>query len=143
KRAAKPSRRIHPPPDFVAIHEQLQSHKDLILEVLWQEYRKTEPGGCGYSRFCDLYREWSRGRNLTLRQQHTTWNPTPATSHVAVRISRTTRSCTFHIKGYETYQNGATAESDGTYDTRYSEKSPSVPYSHSLLRRAPRSVFSK
>jgi hypothetical protein len=28
------------------------------------------------------------------------------------RISRTTRSCTVHIKGYETYQTGATAEID-------------------------------
>jgi len=29
-----------------------------------------------------------------------------------VRISRTTRSCTLHMKGYATYQIGATAESD-------------------------------
>ena len=57
--------------------------------------------------------------------------------HIArsVRISRTTRSCTVHFKGYGTCQTGATAEIDGRYDTRYSEKSPSVPYSHSLLHR--------
>ena len=52
-----------------------------------------------------------------------------------MRISRTTRSCTLRIEGYETYQAGATAEIDDKYDTRYSEKSPSVPYSHSLLHR--------
>jgi len=69
-RTAPPSRRIHRPPDFAAIHKQLQSHKDLTLELLWQEYKQTDPDGYGYSRFCDLYREWSRARNFTLRQQH-------------------------------------------------------------------------
>ena len=52
-----------------------------------------------------------------------------------MRISRTTRSCTLHIKGYGAYQTGATAEFDGIYDTRYSEKSPNVPYIHSLPHR--------
>lgn len=70
KRPAKPSRRIHPPPDFAAIHKELQNHKDLTLELLWEEYRKAAPEGYGYSRFCDLYREWNRAHNCTLRQQH-------------------------------------------------------------------------
>lgn len=70
QRAAPPSRRVHAPPDFASIHKELQDHKDLTLELLWQEYRKVEPGGYAYSRFCDLYREWSRARNVTLRQQH-------------------------------------------------------------------------
>lgn len=71
KRPAKPSRRVHAAPDFKAIHEELQSHKDLTLELLWQEYQKAEPDGYRYSRFCDLYREWNRTQNCTLRQQHT------------------------------------------------------------------------
>jgi len=70
KRAAPPSRRLHPPPDFAAIHKDLQSHKDLTLELLWQEYKNADADGYGYSRFCDLYREWSRTQNVTLRQQH-------------------------------------------------------------------------
>lgn len=70
KRAVQPSRRMHPSPDFGAMHKELQSHKDVTLELLWQEYRQADPGGYGYSRFCDLYREWSRARNVTLRQQH-------------------------------------------------------------------------
>jgi hypothetical protein len=63
--------------------------------------------------------------------------PDSSPRHIArsVRISRTTRSCTLHIKVYETYQTGATAEFDGRYVTRYSEKSPSVVYSHSLPHR--------
>jgi transposase len=70
QRPDPPSRRIHPPPDFDAIHKELQSHKDLTLELLWQEYKKADASGYGYSRFCDLYREWSRAQNITLRQQH-------------------------------------------------------------------------
>ena len=70
QRPEPPSRRIHPPPDFAAIHQELQNHKDLTLELLWEEYRKAEGGGYGYSRFCDLYREWSQARKVTLRQHH-------------------------------------------------------------------------
>jgi transposase len=70
ERPEPPSRRVHPPPDFAAIHQELQSHKDLTLELLWQEYKKLDASGYGYSRFCDLYREWSRAQNITLRQQH-------------------------------------------------------------------------
>ena len=51
KRPAKPSRRIHPPPDFAAIHLELQNHKNLTLELLWQEYRKADPTCYGYSRY--------------------------------------------------------------------------------------------
>jgi len=52
QRTAPPSRRLHPPPDFAAIHKELQSHKDLTLELLWQEYKTADAGGYGYSRFC-------------------------------------------------------------------------------------------
>jgi hypothetical protein len=41
------------------------------------------------------------------------------------RISRTTRSCTLHVQGYETYGIG-TAVGDGRYETRYWLKRPSV-----------------
>jgi transposase len=70
ERADPPSRRIYPPPDFAAIHKELQSHKDLTLELLWQEYKKADGSGYGYSRFCDLYREWSQAHKITLRQHH-------------------------------------------------------------------------
>jgi transposase len=70
ERPDPPSRRIYPPPDFAAIHKELQSHKDLTLELLWQEYKKADASGYGYSRFCDLYREWSQAQKITLRQHH-------------------------------------------------------------------------
>ena len=71
QRAAPPSRRIHPPPDFPAIQKELEGHADLTLELLWQEYKQANPAGYAYSRFCDLYREWSRNQRYTLRQEHT------------------------------------------------------------------------
>jgi len=36
---------------------ELGSHKDLTLELLWEEYKRHEPDGYGYGRFCDLYRD--------------------------------------------------------------------------------------
>lgn len=71
RRAAPPSRRLHPAPDCAAIHKELQGHKDLTLALLWQEYKQADPAGYGYSRFCDLYREWRRNQSYTLRQEHT------------------------------------------------------------------------
>jgi transposase len=70
KRTAPPSRRLHPAPDFAAIHKELQSHKNLTLELVWQEYKESDAGGYGRSRFCDLYREWCREQHCTLRQEH-------------------------------------------------------------------------
>src|SRR5215472_1714137 len=63
--------------------------------------------------------------------------PVSSARHIArsVRISRTTRSCTLHLKGYGTYPAGATADADSGYETRYPEKRPSVSYSHALLHR--------
>ena len=58
--------RKHPEPDWTKIHEELQTHKDLTLQLVWQEGRE-QPDGYGYSRFCDLYRQWLKN-DLVLRQ---------------------------------------------------------------------------
>jgi transposase len=34
-----------PQPDWNAIHEQLQQHRHLTLQLLWQEYRQAHPEG--------------------------------------------------------------------------------------------------
>jgi transposase len=57
-------------PDFHAIRQELQSHKHLTLQLVWEEYRQNHPDGYGYSRFCDLYRKWLRCQDVVLRQQH-------------------------------------------------------------------------
>jgi transposase len=69
-RPESPDRRQYPPPDFSAIHHELQTHKHVTLQLLWEEYRQACPNGYRYSRFCDLYRGWLRQRDVVLRQQH-------------------------------------------------------------------------
>jgi transposase len=62
--------RKHPEPDWGQIHQELQTHKDLTLQLVWQEGRENDPEGYGYSRFCDLYRRWLKKLDLVLRQEH-------------------------------------------------------------------------
>src|ERR1039458_10852506 len=57
------------PPDFAAIHEQLQRHRHVTLQLLWDEYRDTSQDGYGYSRFCELYQRWRKKLDVVLRQQ--------------------------------------------------------------------------
>ena len=57
-------------PDFEYLHRELKRHKHLTLQLLWEEYRDQETGGYGYSRFCDLYRQWRKKQNLVMRQEH-------------------------------------------------------------------------
>src|ERR1700688_474589 len=53
-KAVAPSRearsRIHPPePDYAAILRELQTHKHVTLQLLWEEYREQSPDGYRYS----------------------------------------------------------------------------------------------
>jgi transposase len=70
---ARPTRtesQLKPGVDFAQLHAQLQAHKHLTLQLLWEEYREASPDGYGYSRFCELYRRWSRTRDVVLRHDH-------------------------------------------------------------------------
>src|SRR5262249_40253647 len=40
------------------------------LVVLWEEYRSGHPDGYGYSRFCDLFREFEQRLSPVMRQTH-------------------------------------------------------------------------
>ena len=62
--------RKHPEPDWAKIHQELQTHRDLTLQLVWLEGRESNPEGYGYSRFCDLYRRWLKKLDLVLRQEH-------------------------------------------------------------------------
>jgi transposase len=62
--------RKHPEPDWSQIHQELQTHKNLTLQLVWQEGRESNPDGYGYSRFCELYRRWLKKLDLVLRQEH-------------------------------------------------------------------------
>ena len=59
-----------PLPDFIAMHKDLGSRKNVTLQLLWEEYKETNPFGYNYSWFCDLYRDWRRQLDVVLRQEH-------------------------------------------------------------------------
>ncbi len=65
---ARPPKRALP--DFRQVREQLEKHRDLTIELVWEEYREQNPDGYSYSRFCKLYRGWKKQRDVVLRQDH-------------------------------------------------------------------------
>jgi transposase len=51
QRSAPEIWRKHAEPDWAGIHKELQTHKNLTLQLIWQEKRESDPGGYGYSRY--------------------------------------------------------------------------------------------
>ncbi|HET6608971.1 MAG TPA: IS21 family transposase [Rhodopila sp.] len=58
-----------PEPDWTALACELK-RPGVNLMLLWQEYREIHPGGYGYSRFCDLFREFEARLSPVMRQDH-------------------------------------------------------------------------
>lgn len=56
-------------PDWASLACELK-RPGVNLTVLWEEYREAQPDGYGYSRFCDLYREFERRLSPVMRQHH-------------------------------------------------------------------------
>jgi transposase len=57
-------------PDWAAIQDELHNNKKVTLQLLWQEYKQSNPDGYQYSRFCELYQRWAGKLDLVLRQEH-------------------------------------------------------------------------
>ncbi len=57
-------------PDFAQLHQELQQHSELTLQLAWEEYRQAHPDGYAYSRFCELYQQWRQQLDVVLRQEH-------------------------------------------------------------------------
>jgi len=55
--------------NFAYIHKELMK-KGVTLELLWTEYKRENPDGYQYSRFCDLYRQWRNQIDVSMRQVH-------------------------------------------------------------------------
>lgn len=70
----RPTAKVNPArqsePDYAAIHAELQQHKHLTLQLVWEEYHAQHPDGYRYSRFCELYQRWRRKQEVVLRQEH-------------------------------------------------------------------------
>jgi PAS domain S-box-containing protein len=56
-------------PDWAALARELK-RPGVNLVVLWEEYRVGHPDGYGYSRFCDLFREFEQRLSPVMRQTH-------------------------------------------------------------------------
>jgi len=56
-------------PDWAYVHHELR-RPGVTLMLLWEEYRQRQPGGYGYSRWCELYRAWEGRLSPTMRQAH-------------------------------------------------------------------------
>jgi transposase len=64
-----PSAGQRPQPDYATIHKELKG-PNVTLQLLWEEYKQEHPDGYSYSRFSEIYGEWSRRLDLVLRQDH-------------------------------------------------------------------------
>lgn len=58
-----------PLPDMVKINQELKRKGGTLL-LLWYEYKSIHPNGYGYSRYCDLYSEFSGKLNPSMRLTH-------------------------------------------------------------------------
>ena len=58
------------PLDFHYIYQELK-RKGVTLLLLWEEYKAQNPGTFySRSRFCSLYKQWSKTLNTTMRHSH-------------------------------------------------------------------------
>jgi transposase len=51
------------------MHRELR-RPGVTLQLLWEEHQAAHPEGYGYSRFCELYRQWEGRLSATMRQVH-------------------------------------------------------------------------
>ena len=56
-------------PDMGYLYREMKK-KSVTLQLLWYEYKQANPDGYQYSQFCNLYRQWVKKLDLTLRQEH-------------------------------------------------------------------------
>jgi len=66
---SKPGERRRVEPDWAALVREMK-RPGVNLTVLWEEYGAAHPDGYGYSRFCELYRDFEHRLSPTMRQQH-------------------------------------------------------------------------
>jgi len=67
REANSSSRRQMPSMEY--LFRELKRPK-VTLQLLWYEYKQTNPEGYQYSQFSNLYRQWVKRLDVTLRQEH-------------------------------------------------------------------------
>ena len=56
-----------PMPDMEYIHKELR-REGVTLQLLWEEYKEIHPDGYQHTRFCQLYRDWAKTVDVSMRQ---------------------------------------------------------------------------
>jgi len=69
RNGTKPGFRRLPEPDWALLAREMK-RPGVNLSVLWEEYRQVHPEGYGYSRFCELYRDFEQRLSPVMRQDH-------------------------------------------------------------------------
>jgi len=64
-----PGQRRRAEPDWADMARELK-RPGVTMMILWEEYREVHPAGYGYSRFCDLLREFEKRLTPVMRQHH-------------------------------------------------------------------------
>lgn len=62
-----PEKRQMPSLDY--LHQELK-RKGVTLQLLWHEYKQSNPEGYQYSQFCQLYHQWTEKLDPCLRQSY-------------------------------------------------------------------------
>lgn len=60
-------------PDMGELHKELRSGrrcKGVTLHLLWEEYRRANPAGYGYTQFCEYYKRFESNLEPALRQPY-------------------------------------------------------------------------
>jgi transposase len=58
-----------PEPDWAQVHLELKK-KHVTKQLLWEEYKSTQPEGYQYSQFCERYARWAATVSVVMRQEH-------------------------------------------------------------------------
>ena len=71
-------------PDCAWIHGELQRHRHVTLQLLWEEY-EGRYGAAAYRRsaFCQIYRRWEKRLKRSMRQRHFAAAPLRSALHTA------------------------------------------------------------
>jgi transposase len=56
-------------PSMEYLHQE-RKKKGVTLQLLWHEYKETNPNGYQYSQFCERYRQWKKNLDVCLRQEY-------------------------------------------------------------------------
>jgi len=58
-----------PDPDWESTHQELK-RKGVTLYILWEEYKRENPGGYQYNWFAHRYRQWSKKNDVWMTQTY-------------------------------------------------------------------------